>query len=96
VPKFNTYFFKTYHRIPIVARPNIAMDLLYYLETYDGICGIFLKEKYIHNLEKAQVISPKLESNILLAYRFPLIHVLDQPGKVTPFNDIQPSVVMRA
>jgi hypothetical protein len=95
MPNFNTHFSKTYHRIHIVVRPNDAMNLLYYLEIYDEIFDILLGEKYVHNLEEAQATAIKLERNILATYRFPLIHVPDQPGKVTLFNDIQTSTIMR-
>jgi len=92
LPEFNTCFSKTYYRIPNAERPNAAMALLYYLETYDGIFGILLREKDLHNLEEAQAVAIKLERNILAAYRFPSIHVPNQLVKVTPFNDIQPLV----
>jgi hypothetical protein len=96
VTEFNARFSKAYYRIPIAIRPNDVMVLMYYLESYDGILGIFLRNKDPQNLEEAQVVAIKLERNILAAYKFPLIHVPDQPVKVTPFNDIQPSVVTRA
>jgi hypothetical protein len=72
------------------------MVLMYYLDTYDGIFGMFLRNKDPQNLEEAQATTIKLERNFLASYKFPPIHVPDQPLKVTPFNDLQPSVVTRA
>jgi hypothetical protein len=96
VTEFNAHFSKAYYRIPTAIRHDDTLALMYYLETYDGILDIFLGNKDLHNLEEAQVVAIKLERNICASYKFPLIHVPDQPGKVTPFNDIQPSVVTRA
>jgi hypothetical protein len=47
-------------------------------------------------MEEAQDAAIKIEINFLAAYKFPPIHVLDPPLKVTPFNDLQPLVVIRA
>jgi hypothetical protein len=56
---------------------------------------MFLRNEDPQNLEEAHVVAIKSEINYLVAYEFPLIHVPNQPMKVTPFNDIQPSTVMR-
>jgi hypothetical protein len=84
------------YRIPTAIRPNDVVVLMYCPESYDGILRIFLKNKDLHNVEEAQVVSIKLERNFLAAYKFPPIHVSKQLVKVTPFNDLQPSVVTRA
>jgi hypothetical protein len=68
--------------------------LIYYLEAFDGIFGVFLRNEDPQNLEEVQVVAIKLERNCLAACELPLIHVPDQPVKVTPLDDLQPLVVI--
>jgi hypothetical protein len=42
---FNAHLSDTYHIIPASIRPNVVMDLIYYLETFDGIFIMFLRDK---------------------------------------------------
>jgi hypothetical protein len=44
-------------------------------------------------MEEAQVVTIKLERNYIAACELPPIHVLDQPMKITPLDDLQPLVV---
>jgi hypothetical protein len=67
--------------------------LIYYLEAFDGIFGVFLKNEDPQNPEEVQVVAIKLEINYLAACELPPIHVPDQPVKVTPLDDLQPLVV---
>jgi hypothetical protein len=67
--------------------------LIYYLETFDGIFGVFLMNEDPQNLEEAQTVAIKLERNHLAACELPLIHVPDQPVQVTPLDDLQLLVV---
>ena len=67
--------------------------MIYYLEAFDGIFGLFLKNEDPQNLEEAQAAAIKLERNHLAACEVSLIHVPNQPVKVTPLDDLQPLVV---
>jgi hypothetical protein len=67
--------------------------LIYYLEAFDGIFGVFLNNEDPQNLEEAQGAAIKLERNYLASCELPSIHVPDQPVKVTPLDDLQPLVV---
>jgi hypothetical protein len=91
--QFNTRFSNFYNLTPYRVRPNEDVALIYYLEAFDGIFGVFLKNEDPQNLEEAQAVAIKLERNHLVACELPLIHVPDQPMKVTPLDDIQPLVV---
>jgi hypothetical protein len=93
VCQFNARFFKFYNRIPYRVRPNEDVALIYYLEAFDGIFGVFLRNEDPQNLEEAQAAAIKLERNHLAACELPPIHVPDQPVKVTPLDDLQPLVV---
>jgi hypothetical protein len=53
--------------------------LIYYLEAFDGIFGVFVKNEDPQNLEEAQVATIKLERNHLAAFELPSIHISDQP-----------------
>jgi hypothetical protein len=70
VTDFNARFSKTYYKIPTTIRPNAAYALIFYLEAYDGIFGIFLRSKEPQNLEEAQAVAIKLERHFLAAYGF--------------------------
>jgi hypothetical protein len=83
VTDFNARFSKAYYKIPTTIRPNVTFALIYYLEAYDGIFGMFLRSKDPQNLEEAQVVAIKLERNFLATYGF------------LPIHDFQPSVVTR-
>jgi hypothetical protein len=91
--QFNTRFSKFYNRIPYRLRPNEDIALIYYLEAFDGIFWVFLRNEDPQNLEEAQVVTIKLERNYLATCELPLIHVPDQPVRVTPLDDLQPLVV---
>jgi hypothetical protein len=65
--------------------------LIYYLEAFDGV---FLRNEDPQNLEEAQVSAVKLERSYLASCELPPIHVLAQPMKVTPLDDLQPLVVI--
>jgi hypothetical protein len=55
-------------------RPNASYALNFYLEAFDGIFGIFLRNKECQNLEEAQVVAIKLERHFIAAYGFIPIH----------------------
>ena len=59
--QFNTRFSKFYNRIPNRVRLNEVAALIYYLEAFDGIFGVFLKNEDPQNMEEAQVVTIKLE-----------------------------------
>jgi hypothetical protein len=67
--------------------------IFFYLEAFDGIFGVFLKNEDPQNMEEVQVVAIKLERNYLATCELPLIHVPDQLVNVTPFYDLQPLVV---
>jgi hypothetical protein len=95
IGQFNAHFFKFYNRIPYRVRPNEYVALIYYLEVFDGIFGVFLRYEDPQNLEEAQVVAIKLEKNHLASCELPPIHVPDQPMKVNPLDDLQPLVVTK-
>jgi hypothetical protein len=70
---------KTYYKIPTTIRPNDAYALNYYLEEFDGIFGIFLRNKEPQTLEEAQVIAIKLEGHFIASYGFIPIHDFQLP-----------------
>jgi hypothetical protein len=72
-------FLNFYNRIPYRVRPNEDVALLYYLEAFDCIFGVFLRNEDAENLVEAQATAIKLERNHLVACELPSIHVLDQP-----------------
>jgi hypothetical protein len=74
VTDFNACFSKTYYKFPITIRPNDACALIFYLEAFDGILGIFLRSKEPQTLEEAQVVAIKLERHFIAAYGFLPIH----------------------
>jgi hypothetical protein len=76
---FNTHFSKTYCKIPTTIRPNVAYALNYYFEAFDGIFGIFLKNKEPQNLEEAQVATIKLEGHFNATYNFIRIQEFQLP-----------------
>jgi hypothetical protein len=45
VTDFNACFSKNYYKFPITVRPNDNCALISYLEEFDGILGIFLRNK---------------------------------------------------
>jgi hypothetical protein len=91
--QFNTRFSNFYTLIPYRVRPNEDVSLIYYLEAFDGIFGVFLKNEDSQNLEEAQTVVIKLERNHLAACELSSIHVLDQLVKATPLDDLQSLVV---
>ena len=45
ITDFNACFSKNYYKFPITVRPNDNCALICYLEEFDGILGIFLRNK---------------------------------------------------
>jgi hypothetical protein len=80
--QFNACFPKFYNRISNSVRSNEVVALIYYLEAFDGIFGVFLRNEDPKNLEEVQVVAIKPERNYLAACELPLIHAQDQPVKV--------------
>jgi hypothetical protein len=76
--QFHARFSKFYNRIPYRVRPNEDATFIYYLEAFDGIFGVFLKNEDPQNLEEAQSVAIKLERNYLASCELPPIHVPDQ------------------
>jgi hypothetical protein len=79
VTDFNARFSKNYYKFPITIRPNDACALIFYLEAFDGILGIFLRNKEPQTLEEAQVVAIKLERDFMAAYGFIPIHDFQLP-----------------
>jgi hypothetical protein len=75
-------------------RHNEDVTLIYYLEAFDGIFGVFLRNEDPQNLEEVQTVAIKIKRNHLASCELPLIHVPDQPVKVTPLDDLQPLVLI--
>jgi hypothetical protein len=65
--QFNARFSKFYNRIPHRVRPNEDAALIFYLEAFDGIFGVFLINEDHQNMEEAQAVTIKLERNYLAA-----------------------------
>jgi hypothetical protein len=59
--ELNTHFSKAYNRTRNTMRHNAIGDLIFYLDSYDGILGMFLRNKNPQNLEEAQVVAIKSE-----------------------------------
>jgi hypothetical protein len=53
--------------------------LIFYLEAFDGILGVFLRNKEPRTLEEAQVDAIKLERDFMAAYDFISIHDFQLP-----------------
>jgi hypothetical protein len=70
----NACFSKNYCKIPTTIRPNVAYYLNYYLEEFDVIFCIFLRNKDPQNLEEAQIVSIKLKGQFIAACSFFFIH----------------------
>jgi hypothetical protein len=51
--EFNSRFMKSYNKIPQTVRPNPASALIFYIEQFDGLFGVFLKQKEPQDLEGA-------------------------------------------
>jgi hypothetical protein len=93
--QFNTRFSKFYNRIPNRVRHKEVVALIFYLKAFDGIFSVILRNEDPQNLEEAQAVTVKLERNYLATCELPLIHVLEQPMRVTPLNDLQPLIVTK-
>jgi hypothetical protein len=87
--QFNARFSRFYNIIPNTVRPNEVDSLIYYLEVFDGIFGIFFKSKEPQTLEEAQATAIKLEGHFLVAYSFLPVHNF-QPFVAT---EVQKSLV---
>ena len=65
--EFNSRFMKAYYKIPHTVRPNPASALIFYIEQFDGLFGVFLKQKEPHDLESAFKEALKMEKHFVLA-----------------------------
>ena len=79
VTDFNARFSKTYYKFPITIRPNVVCDFIFYLESFDGILGIFLRNKEPQTLEEVQVVPIKLERDLMATNGFIPIHDFQLP-----------------
>jgi len=79
VTDFNARFSRNYYKFPVTIRRNDACALIFYLEAFDGILGIFLRDKEPRTLEEAWVVSIKLERYFMESYGFISIHDFQLP-----------------
>jgi hypothetical protein len=79
VTYFNARFSTIYYKFPITIRSNDSCALIFYLEAFDGILGIFLRNKEPRTLEEAQVAAIKLERYFMASYGFIPIHDFQLP-----------------
>jgi hypothetical protein len=63
--EFNSRFMKAYYKIPHTVRPNLASALIFYIEQFDGLFGVFLKQKEPHDLEGAFKEAFKMEKHFV-------------------------------
>jgi hypothetical protein len=61
--------------------------LIFYLEAFDGLFGIFFRSKEPQNMEEARATTIKLERQFLAAYGFLLIHDF-QPSVATGVQEV--------
>jgi hypothetical protein len=76
---FNARLSKNYYKFPITIRPNVVCAFIFYLEAFDGILGIFLRNKEPQTLEEVQVVPIKLERDFMATNGFILIHDFQLP-----------------
>jgi hypothetical protein len=91
--QFNARFSNFYNQITYRVRSNEDVALIFYLEAFDGIFGVFLRNEDPQILEEAQVAAIKLERNHLAACELPRIYVSDQPvqkGDSSILDDPEP------
>jgi hypothetical protein len=65
--EFNSRFMNTYYKIPHIVRPNPASALIFYIEHFDGLFGVFLKQKEPHYLEGAFKEALNMEKHFIIA-----------------------------
>jgi hypothetical protein len=65
VNEFDAHFSKVYHIILASIRPNFVMDLIYYLETFYGIFGIFLRDKDPQTMDVLFFVALEKEKHIM-------------------------------
>jgi hypothetical protein len=65
--EFNYRFMKAYYKIPHTVRSNLASALIFYIEQFDGLFGVFLKQKEPHDLEGAFKEALKMEKHFVTA-----------------------------
>jgi hypothetical protein len=65
--EFNSRFMKSYNKIPQTIRPNPAKALIFYIEQFDGLLGVFLKQKEPQDLEGAFKEAIKMKKHFTTA-----------------------------
>jgi hypothetical protein len=81
--EFNSRFMKAYYKIPQTVRPNPASALIFYIEQFDGLFSVFLKQKEPHDLESAFKEALKMEKHFVTANqaKVSLQELLDPQGQ---------------
>jgi hypothetical protein len=76
--EFNSRFMKSYNRIPQTVRPNPASALIFYIEQFDGLFSVFLKQEP-QELEGAFREAIKMEKHFAIPNqaKIPLQELLD-------------------
>ena len=74
---------KSYNKIPQTVRSNPASALIFYIEQFDGLFGVFLKQKEPQDLEGAFREAIKMENHFTTANqaKIRLQKLLDPQGK---------------
>jgi hypothetical protein len=80
--EFNSRFMKAYYKIPHIVRPNPASALIFYIERFDGLFGVFLKQKEPQDLESTFKETLKMEKHFVIANqaKVSLQELLDPQG----------------
>jgi hypothetical protein len=63
----NTCFAKVYHKIPNTVRPNEDFVLIAYIEKFDGILGVLIRQKEPTTLDAAYKTTITTEKHLSLA-----------------------------
>jgi hypothetical protein len=81
--EFNSRFMKAYYKIPHTVRPNLASALIFYIEQFDGLFGVFLKQKEPRDLESTFKEALKIEKHFVTANqaKVSLQELLDPQGR---------------
>jgi hypothetical protein len=81
--EFNSHFMKAYYKIPHNVRPNLVSALIFYIEQFDGLFGVFLKQKEPHDLESTFKEALKMEKYFITANqaKVSLQELLDPQGR---------------
>jgi hypothetical protein len=85
VLEFNTRFAKAYHKIPATLKPNVEFALISYLEKFDGILGVLIRQKEPTSLDVAYQVAITTEKHLSLASKaqVPLSLLLDPQDRRT-------------